>query len=81
MTSRWRIFGPKRDEVREEWKILHDEQLNELYSSTNIIRVIKVRRMRYAEPVARLGERRGVYRVLVEKLEGKRSIGRPRHRC
>jgi hypothetical protein len=80
MTSKWRIFGPKRDEVREEWKILHDEELNDLYSSPNVIRMIKLRRMRWAGPVARLGKRGGVYRVLVEKHEVKRSLGKPRHR-
>jgi len=79
MTSKWIIFWPKKDEVREEWRILHDEELYDLYSSPNIIRVITLRIMRYAGPIARLGERRGVYRVLVEKPEGKRSLGRPRH--
>jgi len=80
MTSKWRIFGPKRDQVRQEWRILHDEELYDLYASQNIIRVIKLRRMRWAGPVARLGKRRGVYRVLVEKHEVKRSLGRPKHR-
>ena len=75
-----RIFGPKRDEVKGEWRQLHNEELNDLYSSSNIVRVIKSRRMRWAGHVARMGERRGVYRVLVRKPEGKRPLGRPRHR-
>jgi len=75
-----RIFGSKRDEVKGEWRKLHDEELKVLYSSPNIIRVIKLRRMRWAEHVARMGERRDVYRNLVGKPEGKRLLGRPRHR-
>jgi len=75
-----RLFGPKRDEVTEEgWK-LHSEELNNLYSSPNIFRVIKTRRMKWAGHVARMGERRGVYRGLVGKHEGKRPLGRPRRR-
>ena len=66
-----RIFGPKRDEVTGEWRKLHNEQLNDLYSSPNIVRVIKSRRMRWAGNVARMGERRGIYRVLVGKPERK----------
>jgi len=73
-----RIFGPRRDEVTGEWRILHNEELNDVYGSPNIVRVIKSRRMRWAEHVARIGEERGVYRVLVGKLEGKRPLGRPR---
>ena len=73
-----RIFGPKREEVKREWRKLHNEELNDLYSSPNIVRVIKSRRMRWAGHVARLGEKRGVYRVLVGKPEGKRPHGRPR---
>jgi len=72
-----RIIGPKREEVTGEWRKLHNE-LNNLYSSPNIVRVIKSRRMRWAGHVARVGERRGVYRVLVGKPEGKRPLGRPR---
>ena len=72
------MFGPKRDEVTREWRKLHNEELNDLYSSS-IIRAIKSR-MRWAGHVARMGERRGVYRVLVGKHEGKRPLGRPRHR-
>ena len=75
-----RIFGPRRDEVTGEWRRLHNEELNELYASPNIVRVIKSRRMRRAGHVARMGEERGVYRVLVGKLEGKRQLGRPRRR-
>ena len=59
-----RIFGPKRDEMAGEWRKLHNEELNDLYCSPNIIRVIKSRRMRWGGNVARMGERRGVYRVL-----------------
>jgi len=75
-----RIFGPKRDEIIGEWRKLHDEELNDLYCSPNVVRVIKSRRMRWAGHVARMGERRGVYRVLVGKPEGKRLLGRPRGR-
>ena len=75
-----RIFGPKRDEVTGEWRKLHNEELNNLYSSPNIVRVIKSRRMRWAGHVARIGEGRGVYRVLVGKSEGRRPMGRPRRR-
>jgi len=75
-----RIFGPRRGEVTGEWRRLHNEELNDLYSSPNIVRVIKSRRMRWAGHVARMGEERGVYRVLVGKLEGKRPLGRPRRR-
>jgi hypothetical protein len=75
-----RIFGPKRDEVTGEWKRLHNEELNDLYSSPNIIRVIKSRRMRWAEHVARMGEGRSAYRILVGRPEGRRPLGRPRRR-
>jgi len=73
-------IGPKWDEVTREWRELHNEELNDLYSSPNIVRVIKSRRMRLTGHVARLGERRSVYRVLVEKPDGKRQLGRPRRR-
>jgi len=72
-----RIFGPKRDKITGEWRKLHNE---ELYSSPNIIRVIKSRRMRWARHVAHMRERRGVYRVLVKKAEGKRPLGKPKRR-
>ena len=75
-----RVFGPKRDEVTGEWRKLHNEELNDLYSLPNIARVAKSRRMRWAGHVARMGEDRGVHRVLVGKPEGKRSLGRPRRR-
>ena len=75
-----RIFGPKRVKVKGEWRKLHNEELNDLCSSPNIIRVIKSRRMRWVGHVARLGDRRGVYRLSVEKLEGRGPLGRPRHR-
>jgi hypothetical protein len=74
-----RIFGPKREEVGS-WRKLHNDELHSLYSSPNIVRVIKSRRMRWAGHVARMGEGRGAYRVLVEKPEGKRPLGRPRRR-
>ena len=75
-----RIFRPIRDEVTGEWRRLHNEELNDLYSSPNIERMIKSRRMRWAGHVARMGEERGVYRVLVGKPKGKRPLGRPRRR-
>ena len=74
------IFGPKRDEVTGEWRKLHNEELNDLYSSPNIVRVIKSRRMKWARHEARMGRRRGVYRVSEGKPEGKRPPGRPRRR-
>jgi hypothetical protein len=75
-----RIFGPKRDEVTGECRKLHNEELNGLYSLPDIVRVIKSRRLRWAGHVARMGEGRGVCRVLVGKPEGKRPLGRPRRR-
>jgi hypothetical protein len=75
-----RIFGPKRDEVTGERRRLHNKELYALYSSRNIIRVIKSRRLRWAGHVARMGERRGAYRVLVVKPEGRKPLGRPRRR-
>jgi hypothetical protein len=73
-----RIFGPKRDEVTGEWRKMHNEELHNLNSSPDIIRQVKSRRMRWAGHVARMGEKRKVYKVLVGKLEGKRPLGRPR---
>ena len=75
-----RVFGPRRDEVTGEWRKLHNEELNDLYSLPNIVRVVKSRRMRWAGHVARMGEDRDVHKVLVGKPEGKRTLGRPRHR-
>jgi hypothetical protein len=74
------IFGPRRNEVTGEWRRLHNKELNVLYCSPNIVRVTKSRRMGWAGHVARMGEERGVYRVLVGKPEGKRPLGRPRCR-
>jgi hypothetical protein len=73
-----RIIGPKRDEVIGGWRKLHEE-LHVLYSSPSIIRVIKARRMRWAGNMARMGEVRGAY-ILVGRPEGRRPLGRPRHR-
>jgi len=75
-----RIFRPKMDEVQGEWRKLLNEELRDLYSSLDTVGVIKLRRMRWAGYAARMVERRGVYRVSVDKTEGKRPLGRPRHR-
>jgi hypothetical protein len=75
-----RVFGPRRDQVTGEWRKLHNEELNDLDSLPNIVRVVKSRRMRWAGHVARMGEERGVHRVWVGKPEGKRPLGRPRRR-
>jgi len=75
-----RIFGSTKEEVTGEWRRLHNEELNDLYSSPNIVRVIKSRRMRWAGHVACIGEERGVYRVLVGKADRRRPLGRPRRR-
>jgi hypothetical protein len=75
-----RIFGPKRDEVTGEWRKLHNEELRDLYSSPSIVRIIKSRRMRWAGHVARMVKKRNAYRLLVGNPEGKRPLGRPRHR-
>jgi hypothetical protein len=74
------IFGPKRDEVTGEWRKPHNEELRNLYHSHNIVRVIKSRRMRWAGHVARMGEKKGIYRVLVGKPEGKKPLRRPKRR-
>ena len=76
-----RILGPKRDEVTWEWRKLHNEELNDLNSSPNIVRVIQSRRVRWEGHVAHMGERRGVYMILVGKPEGRRPLGRPRRKC
>jgi hypothetical protein len=75
-----RIFAPKRDEVTGEWRRLHNKELYALYSSPNISRVIKSRRLRWTGHVARMRKRIVAYSVLVGKPEGKRSLGRPKHR-
>jgi hypothetical protein len=75
-----RIFGPKRDEVTGGWRKLHNEELHGLYSWPSIIRVIKTRMMRWVGHVARMGEVRGTYNILVGRPEGTRPLGRPRHR-
>jgi hypothetical protein len=70
-----KIFGPKREEDGS-WRKLHNDELHSLYSSSNIVKVIKSRRMRWAGHVARMGEERGVYKVLIRRPEGKRPLGR-----
>jgi hypothetical protein len=75
-----RIFGPKRDGVTGGWRKLHNEELHNLYFSPSIIRIIRIRIMRWAGYVARIGEKMNVYRLLVGKPEGKRQLGRPRRR-
>ena len=75
-----RIFGPEENEIIWEWRKLHSEEANDLYCSPNVFRVIKLRRMGWAEHVAYMGERRGVYRVLMVKREGKRPLGRPKRK-
>jgi hypothetical protein len=72
------VFGPKRDEVTAEWRKVHNNELRDLYSLPSIIRVIKSRRMRWAEHVARMGKKRNACRSLVGKPDGKRPLGRPR---
>jgi len=74
------IFGPKRDEVTGKWRKLYNEELSDLYSLPNIVQVVKLRRMRWEGHVACMSEGRGVHRVLVGRPEGKRPLGRPRHR-
>jgi hypothetical protein len=75
-----RVFGPKRDDVTGDWRKLHNEELNDLYSLPNTVRVVKSRRMKWGGHVARMVEDRGVDRALVGKPEGKMPFGRPRHR-
>jgi hypothetical protein len=77
---RRRIFGSKKDEVTGGWRKLHNEELRDLHSSPGIITIFKPMRMRWAGHVARMGEKRNAYRLLVGKPEGKRPLGRPRRR-
>jgi hypothetical protein len=76
-----RIFGQRRDDVMGGWKKLHDEELRDLYSSPSIIRMVISRRMRWTGHLARMGEKRNTYRLLVGKPEGIRSLGRPSCMC
>jgi hypothetical protein len=75
-----RIFGPKREEVVGDWRRLHNDELRNLWSSQNVIRVIKSRRMRSVVHVARMGEKVHSYKILVGKIEGKRTLGKLRRR-
>jgi hypothetical protein len=75
-----KIFRPKRDEVTGEWRKLHNEELHNLYSSPSIIRIMKARRMRLVGHLARMGEKRNAYRLLVGKPEGKRPLRRQKCR-
>jgi hypothetical protein len=75
-----RIYGPKRDEIMRGWRKLHIEEFHDIYSSPNVTRTIKTRRIRWAGHVAWMGEKTNAYRILVEKPEGKRQLGRPMHR-
>jgi hypothetical protein len=75
-----RIFGPKRDKLLGKWRRLHNKELDAPYSSPNIIRTIKSRRMRWGKSVVCMGNRRGVYRVLVGRLDGKRPLRRPKRK-
>jgi hypothetical protein len=75
-----RIFGPKRDEVIEGWREMHNEEFHNLYCSPSTIRIIKTRKMRWTGHVGRMGENRNAYRILVGKPEGKRQLVRPRRR-
>jgi hypothetical protein len=75
-----RIFGPKRDEVTGVWRKLHNEELHNLYFRSSIIRMIKLRRMALAGHVARMGEKSNAYMILVVNPEGKRPLGKPRHK-
>jgi hypothetical protein len=75
-----RVFEPKKEAVTREWGKLHNKEFSDLYSLPNIVLVVKSRRMRWAGHVARVGEGRGVHRIMVGKPEGKRRLGRPRHR-
>ena len=75
-----KIYGPKRDEMTGEWRRLHNEELHGLYDSPDVVRIMKSRRLRWAGHVARMGEKRRLYSIVVGKPEGKRPLGRPRRR-
>jgi hypothetical protein len=75
-----KVFGPKKDEVPGEWRRLRNKELCDRYSTPNYIRVMKLRRMRWAGYAARMGDSRGVFRILVGRSDGRRTVGRPRHR-
>ena len=75
-----KIYGPKRDEMTGEWRRLHNEELHGLYDSPDVVRIMKSRRLRWAGYVARMGEKRRLYSIVVGKPEGKRPLGRPRRR-
>jgi hypothetical protein len=75
-----RLFEPKRDGVTGGWRKLHNKEFHNLYSSPSIVRIIKLRRMRWAGHVAQMGEKRNMYRLLAGKSEGKKPLGRPRRR-
>jgi hypothetical protein len=75
-----RVFGPKRDEVTGEWRTLHNGELSDQYSLPNIVRMVKLKRMRWAGHVVHMGEGRGMHRALAGKPEEKKPLGRPRHR-
>jgi hypothetical protein len=75
-----RVFGPKGNEVTGKWRKLHNEGLNNLYTLTNIVQVVKSRRMRWAGHMARMGEGRVVHRIFLGRPEGKKTLGRPRLR-
>jgi len=76
-----RIFLPRKDEVRREWRRLHNEELCDLYTSPNFVRVIKLKRMRLAGHVARMFDLRGLYRVLIVKQMGRNPLGKRRPKC
>ena len=75
-----KIYGPKRDEMTGEWRRLHNEELHGLYDSPDVVRIMKSRRLRWSDHVARMREKRRLYSIVVRKPEGKRPLARPRRR-